>query len=137
MTRVVDASVVVAALVDGGGTGRWAEEMLLGDHLAAPHIMPSEVADILRRAVGAGQLSEDAATLAHVELQTLPVDLFPYGPVASRVWALRENLTAYDAWYVALAELLDGDLATLDARLSRAPGPRCAFLLPPPDGDPA
>ena len=80
--------------------------------------------------MAAGELSPDAATLAHVELQTLPVDLFPYGPVASRVWELRGNLTAYDASYVALAELLDAELATLDGRLARAPGPECRFFLP-------
>ena len=131
MTLVVDASVVVAALVDGGEAGRWAEEVLLEDHLVAPHLMPVEVANILRRAARAGELSPDAATLAHVELQTLPVDLFPYGPFASRVWALRENLTAYDAWYVALAELLDGELATLDRRLARAPGVACPVRTPP------
>lgn len=136
MSRVLDASVVVSALVDGGATGRWAETMLLGDHLVAPHLMPSEVANILRRAVLAGELSEDAATLAHAELAALPVDLFPYAPVASRAWALRENLTVYDAWYVALAELLDADLATLDHRLARGPGPECAFLLPPDRMDP-
>lgn len=131
MTRVVDAGVVVAALVDAGETGRWAEMMLLGEHLAAPHHMPSEVSNILRRAVLAGELSEDGAALAHAELVGLPVDLFPYAPVASRVWALRANVTAYDAWYVALAELLDAEMATLDRRLARAPGPECRFRLPP------
>lgn len=130
MTRVLDASVVVAALVDGGETGRWAESMLLGDHLVAPQLMPSEVANILRRSVLTGELSRDAATLAHLELGALPVDLFAYAPVADRVWDLSANLTAYDAWYVALAELLDAELATLDERMARAPGVRCRFLTP-------
>jgi predicted nucleic acid-binding protein len=130
VTRIIDASVVVAALVDGGETGRWAETMLLGDHLAAPYLMPSEVASILRRSVLAGELSPDAAKLAHVELVTLPVDLFAYAPVASRAWDLRENFTMYDAWYVALAELLDADLATLDTRMARAPNVECRFLTP-------
>ena len=106
MTRVVDASVVVSALVDGGPQGRWAERMLLSDHLAAPHLLPVEVAHTLRRAEAAGQLGADTAAVAHAELQALPVDLFPYGPVASRAWALRATVTPYDAWYVALAELL-------------------------------
>jgi predicted nucleic acid-binding protein len=128
MSRVLDASVVVAALVDGGEDGRWAEDMLLGDHLAAPHHLPSEVANILRRAAHSGQISGDAAALAHVELQTLPIDYFPYAPFASRVWELRDTVTAYDAWHVALAETLDAELATLDRRLVRAPGPRCGFL---------
>ena len=131
MTRVVDASVVVSALVDGGPHGQWAERMLLSDHLAAPHLLPVEVAHTLRRAEAAGQLGADTAAVAHAELQALPVDLFPYGPVASRAWALRATVTPYDAWYVALAELLDAELATLDRRLARAAGPTCPVVLPP------
>ena len=130
MSRVLDASVVVAALLDGGEVGAWAEDMLLGDHLAAPHHMPVEVANILRRAVTSGAVSGDAATLAHIELQTLPIDYFPYPPFAARVWPLRDTVTSYDGWYVALAETLDADLATLDRRLARAPGPECSFLTP-------
>ncbi len=127
---VVDASVMVAALVDGGPDGRWAEAILTSAPLAAPHLMPVEVANILRRASRAGEISADVAALAHADLANLRVDLFPYFPFADRVWQLRSNLTAYDAWYVALAERLDGSVATLDERLSRAPGPKCRFLLP-------
>ncbi len=130
MTLVVDASIVVAALVDSGDTGRWAEDMLLSDHLAAPHLMPVEAANILRRAASSEAITADTASLAHADLAALRVDLYPYGPVATRAWALRENLTMYDAWYAALAELLGAELATLDERLARAPGPRCEFLLP-------
>jgi predicted nucleic acid-binding protein len=130
VTRVVDASVVVAALVDGGATGRWAEDELLGDHLAAPHLLPFEVSNILRRAALAGELSSEAATLAQAELHTLPMDLFPWWPLASRAWELRQNLTAYDAGYVALAELLEAELATLDLRLARAPGIGCPVRVP-------
>lgn len=130
MTVVVDASLVVAALVDGGDVGRWAEGVLLSDHLAAPHLMPVEAANILRRSTLAGEVTPDSASLAHLDLAALRIDLFPYGLVASRAWALRENLTIYDAGYVALAELLDADMATLDERLARAPGPECGFLLP-------
>lgn len=131
MTVVLDASLVVAALVDDGPAGRWAEGVLLRDHLAAPHLMPVEVAHVLRQAVQRGRIPGDRAAVAHIELQTLPVDLFPYPPVASRVWDLREIARPYDAWYVALAELLDAELATLDGRLAGAPGVRCGFLLPP------
>lgn len=130
MTVVVDASVVVAALVDGGPAGRWAESLLAAGELAAPHLMPVEVANILRRAVVAGDLSADVAALAHAELTELPVELFSYEPFAQRVWQLRANVTAYDAWYVAVAEELDAELATLDAKLAGASGPRCAFALP-------
>ena len=58
------------------------------------------------------------------------IELFPYEPFASRAWELRRNLTAYDGWYVALAEALELPLATLDRHLARATGPRCRFLKP-------
>jgi predicted nucleic acid-binding protein len=128
---VVDASIVVAALVDSGPVGRWAEDRLLSSPLAAPHLMPVEAANVIRRSEIAGDLSTDVASMAHADLLDLPVGLFPYEPVATRVWELRRGVTAYDAWYVALAELLDAPLATLDARLSAAQGPRCTFETPP------
>jgi len=131
VTLIVDASAVVAALVDSGVHGRWAEAMLTAGPLAAPHLMPVEAANILRRAVFAGQLSQDSAALAHSDLLQLRVELLPYSPVAKRIWELRGTITAYDAWYVALAEALDAPLLTLDHRLARAPGPRCSFELPP------
>ncbi|HEV8280475.1 MAG TPA: type II toxin-antitoxin system VapC family toxin [Candidatus Limnocylindrales bacterium] len=131
MTVVVDASVVVAALVDAGSDGRWAGSELAAEGLAAPHLMPVEVANILRRAVLAGDISADVAALAHDDLTQLRVDLFAYEAHAQRVWQLRDNLTAYDAWYVALAEALGAPLVTLDERIARARGPRCAVRLPP------
>ncbi len=131
MTLVVDAGVVVAALVDSGPRGQWAEGMLAGAPLAAPHLMPVEVANILRRTVLVGSLSDEIAQLAHADLLRLRVELFGYETVADRVWELRGAVTAYDGCYIALAEALDGSLATLDLRLSRAPGPRCSFEVPP------
>ena len=125
MTLVVDASMVVAGLTDGGADGRWAESLLAGDALAAPHLMPVEAANILRRAPLAGDISADVASLAHADLLDLRVEFFPYQPCAGRVWELRENVTCYDGWYVAVAELLDAPLATLDGRLANSPGPRC------------
>lgn len=131
MTTVVDAGLVVAALVDGGPTGIWAEELLAMDDLAAPHLMPAEVANTLRRAAMAGDLSTDTASMAHDDLMGLRVALYPYQPFASRVWDLRSNVTAYDAWHVSLAELLESPLATLDLRLSQAAGCKCRFITPP------
>lgn len=127
---VVDASVVVAALVDGGPDGRWAEQVLTSGFLAAPHLLPAEVANVVRRAALVGKITADAATLAHADLRALRVDLFPYEPFAGRIWDLRGNVTCYDAWYVALAEYLGCPLATLDDRLARAPGLKCAVQLP-------
>ena len=130
MTTVVDASVVFALLTDEGDDGVWAQSVTRGSHAIAPQLLPAEVANALRRAVRLGTLTPDVATLAHYDLADLALELFPYEPFGERVWALRENLTAYDAWYVALAEALEAPLATLDDRLVRSPGPRCEFLTP-------
>ncbi len=130
MTLVVDASFVVAALVDSGTDGTWADELLGSEDLAAPHLMPAEVANILRRAAKAGLISDDTASLAHSDLLALRVEYFPFEPFAARIWELRDNVTAYDGWYVATAEAVGARLATLDQRLANAPGPRCVFELP-------
>jgi predicted nucleic acid-binding protein len=255
VTVVVGASVVVAGLVSADAAGEWAESVLAGEPLAAPHLMPAEAASILHRAELAGEISADVASLAHADLGRLRVEYFPYDPFAERIWELRRpcpaappgpsgavllafspgpagrgtgrpaetfdysyeqqlemlrrvrrgvadceasrkrvellltlarknaveadlgelrrqyqslrqqadrleaasqrlqakidayarqrqkqageqaghpGLTSYEAWYVALAEFLGAKLATLDARLALAPGPRCGFCLPPP-----
>ncbi len=131
MTLAVDASTVAAALVDSGPHGRWADVVLASDALVAPHLLPVEVTNVLRRAVAAGELSADTASLAHADLLGLAVDLFAYEPFADRVWELRDSVTPYDAWYVAIAESVDAPLATLDRRLTRASGTRCRFVVPP------
>jgi predicted nucleic acid-binding protein len=236
VTVVVDASVVVAGLTSGGTTGGWAESVLAGQPLAAPHVLPVEAASILRRAARAGDISADAASLAYADLARLRVEYFPYAPFAERIWELsvalpgsptqeamlervrshiadaqtsrkrielqisallessgelerqagkaiaagradlaREaldrrtsvhaelgglrnqdhslqetqdkliavservlpaTLSCYDAWYVALAEFLGVKLATLNATLTQAPGPRCGFWLPPAESAP-
>ena len=128
---VVDASVVVAALVDGGAGGTWAQGLLGSGPLLAPHLLPVECANVLRRAALGGALSMDVAAQAHADIARLRIDLVPYEPIAVRVWELRADLTAYDAWYVALAEAFEHPLATLDHRLASATGPRCEFTLPP------
>ncbi|MDQ3782699.1 MAG: type II toxin-antitoxin system VapC family toxin [Actinomycetota bacterium] len=133
MNLVADASVVVAALADDGTDGRWAADLLAIRDIGAPHHMPCEVTNVLRRSVARGTISAAEAAIAHADLMSMPVELLPFGPVASRVWQLGDSVTSYDAWYVALAEALDVPLATLDQRLARASGPRCRFLLPPGD----
>lgn len=130
MTIVVDASVVVAALLDGGPDGVWARAGLRDDDLVAPSHLHVEVSNVLRRAVLAGRLSTDVGALVHRDLAELPVTSFPFEPLADRVWELHPAVTAYDAAYVALAEELDAPLVTLDRRLAAAPGPRCSFRLP-------
>jgi predicted nucleic acid-binding protein len=133
MTLVVDASLVVSALTDSGDVGTWADALLASEALCAPHLMPVEAASILRRAALAQTITAETASLAYADLLDLAVEFFPYEPFAARIWELRENVTCYDAWYVALAESLQSELATLDLRVSRAPGVRCGFVLRPAD----
>lgn len=130
MSVVVDASVVVSALLDSGEEGAWAEGVLLRQPCIAPAHMPVEVANVLRRAALAGQIHEESASMAHRDLLDLAVDLMGYEPFGPRVWELRHSASAYDAWYVAIAETFDLALATFNERLSRAPGIRCRFVTP-------
>lgn len=127
---VVDGSILVAALIDSGGDGRWAEAVLAADDLAGPELTLVETANVLRRLERAGQISRLEAVGAHRDMLRLDVELFPFRPFAERVWELRGNLTSYDAWYVAVAESLGCRFATLDVKLSRADGPTCEIVVP-------
>lgn len=127
---VCDASAIVALLVDSGPDGAWVAQQLDGAGLGAPTLMPFEAANILRRHQLAGTISADQAAQAHADLVDLPVDEWPHRLLASRVWELRENLTVYDAAYVALAEILDDPLITLDGRIGRSPRVRCEVRSP-------
>ena len=127
---VIDASVVVAALVGAGAEGDWASAVMLAGPLSAPHLLLVEVASVLRRAAAAGDISPDAASLAYADMLDLRIELYPFAPLAVRVWELRHNVRCYDAWYVALAELLGAPIATLDRRLAKSAGPRCEFRVP-------
>lgn len=127
----VDASVVVAVLVGRGPTATWAAEWLLRGDLIVPALLPFEVLNVLRRLEHRGQLDATAATFAERQLTRLTTTVIPGDAIADRVWELRHNLTAYDAAYVAVAELVDATLVTLDRRLAGAPGLRCAVAEPP------
>jgi len=136
MTRVVDASVVISALVATDDRSTWAEEQCVGDALVAPHLLPAEVASQLRRSAASGLLPQEIAALALDDLADLAITYYGAEPHLARIWELRDNLTAYDAWYVALAESLQAPLATLDLQLASAPGSRCTFLTPSDEGPP-
>jgi predicted nucleic acid-binding protein len=127
---VVDASVVVAALVDSGADGAWAEEILSAAALHAPELAKVEAANILRRLHLARRLTAAEANAAFRDLLDLEIQSYAFDPLAQRIWELRHAVTSYDAWYIALAEALRLPLATLDRRLSRAQGVSCKFLLP-------
>lgn len=124
---VVDASAALSALLNDGP----ARKVLANEQLHAPHLIDSEVANALRRRVAAEQISADAGWAALDAFRRLGMTRYPVFSILDRVWALRDNLSAYDASYVAVAELLDCNLLTADARLSRAPGIRCPITLVP------
>jgi len=128
--NVVDASVLVAALVDSGNDGVWSEQVIAGGFLVAPHLAIVECLNILRRLELAEQVGQLEAATAQRNLHELEIELMPIRPFEDRIWQLRQNLTSYDAWYVAVAEAMDLPLATLDRRLAGATGPRCEFSLP-------
>lgn len=127
--NVVDASVVIAASADDDVHRLWAVEAL-GDTAAAPHLMPVEVANVLRRFESRDLISGSAVAKVFQDALDFDVELWPFAPFAGRIWELRGSVTPYDAWYVALAEALEVPLATLDLRLASAAGPRCAFTTP-------
>ena len=128
--NVVDASVLVAALVDSGKDGVWSEQVIAGGFLVAPHLAIVECLNILRRLELAGQIGQLEAATAQRNLHELEIELMPIRPFEDRIWQLRQNLTSYDAWYVAVAEAMDLPLATLDRRLAGATGPQCELSLP-------
>ena len=130
MTIVVDASVLIVALVDTSLEGIWAESVLEEEALIGPELALLEASNILRRLELAGSLTKPEVSNAHSALLQLNLELFPFAPFAARVWGLRDNLTCYDAWYVAIAEDMGCPVATLDRRLGRAIGPTCQFLTP-------
>ncbi len=131
MGAVIDASTLLAALIDDGDDGRWALEQLAQKPMAAPELLPAESSNILRRLELSHEITRLEATASQRELTRFGLDLYPFGPFADRVWELRFNFTAYDAWYVALAERLDWPLVTLDRKAARASGSRCEFRVPP------
>jgi predicted nucleic acid-binding protein len=126
----VDASALVALLLDGGADGRWATEAVSGADLVAPALVEFEAANIIRRHELAGLVGADQAAQAHMDLLDLVIELWPYELVAARAWQLRDNLPIYDAGYVAVAELTDAPLVTLDRRIRGAPGLRCDVQTP-------
>ena len=122
---VVDASILAPGLADDNSDGDTARRGPRGQALATPERIDLEVASVWRRQVMAGQLEARRADLALADLLALPLQRIPHRQLLTRCWELRENLTPYDAAYVALAELLDVVLVTGDKRLSRSPSLRC------------
>jgi predicted nucleic acid-binding protein len=120
---VLDSSAVVELLL-GSRLGRAVAARLAdpAKGLHAPHLLDVEVAQALRRYVREGELDAGSASVALEDLRSLDIERHGHEALLDRIWALRQNLTAYDATYVALAEALDTKLLTCDRQLARAPG---------------
>ncbi|HTQ81258.1 MAG TPA: type II toxin-antitoxin system VapC family toxin [Thermoanaerobaculia bacterium] len=120
---VLDASAAVELLLRTVVGVPLAERVLRPSlSLHAPHLLDVEVAQVLRRFVARGYLTPERAREALEDLAALPLERYSQTFLLPRIWELQETLTAYDAAYVALAEILGAKLLTGDRRLSRAPG---------------
>jgi len=122
---VLDASAAVLALLNDGDARR----SLATQAVAIPHLADSEVTHALRAQALRGDVAADDAGAAVARWSRLGVRRFGVVGLLARIWELRDNLTAYDATYVALAEGLGCELVTADARLAQAPGPTCAITV--------
>lgn len=122
---VLDASAAVLGLLNNGD----ARPLLATQAVAVPHLVDSEVASALRAQALRGRVSAEDAQAALRRWAQLGLRRFAAVGLLARIWELRDNLTAYDATYVALAEALECELVTADARLAGAPGPTCVITV--------
>ena len=121
----LDASAAVLALLNDGEARR----LVARENVAIPHVADSELTHALRGQVRRGRIVEHQARAALARWARLGLHRFPAVGLLARVWELRDNLSAYDATYIALAEALGCALVTADARLAQAPGPTCAITV--------
>lgn len=124
---VLDAAAALSGLLNAGP----ARDAMAGEQLHAPHLVDSEVASGLRRQVLSGRIAARDGWAALDIWRRLGVTRYPTHALLERIWELRDNLSAYDAGYVALAESLACSLVTADARISRTPGVRCPITVVP------
>lgn len=122
---VVDASAAVLALLNDADARR----SLATETVLVPHLADSEVVSALRGQVRRGQVSADHASVALDRWARLGLHRITVVGLLPRIWELRDNLTAYDATYVALAEAQGCELVTADARVAQAPGPTCTIKV--------
>jgi predicted nucleic acid-binding protein len=127
---VVDASALLEAILRTRAAKAVEDRLFApGQTLHAPHLIDVEVAQVIRRYARNGEITGERARLALVDLADFPLRRYPHDFLLPRIWELRNNLTAYDAAYVALAEALDSPLLTRDRRLAAAPGHRAEMEL--------
>jgi len=123
---VADASVVVDLLVPSPGTPPDLANCLIHEVVVAPELLDVEVTQVLRRLVLKGRLDVDRARFALGDLAVLPIERYPHASLIARAFELRDNATAYDGVYIALAEQLGATLRTRDAALGAVPGSRAS-----------
>jgi predicted nucleic acid-binding protein len=127
---VLDASAAIEWLLQSPAGGRIDKRIFSpSQSLHAPHLLDVEVAQVLRRYVREKTISEQRGEEALEDLRDLPLNRYPHDFLLPRVWELRATLTAYDAVYVVLAEVLDAPLLTCDSRIASAPGHHASIEL--------
>jgi predicted nucleic acid-binding protein len=127
---VVDASVLFEVVADTPDTEGLRARLAADDDHAAPHLVDAEVLSVIRAQHRAGALDTTAATQAIDDLRAWPGERWSHRPLLDRAWELRDSVRVYDALYVALAEVFDATLLTLDQRLARSAGIQCAVEVP-------
>ncbi len=127
--NVIDASVLANVIGDDDAAGATARAALMGQEISAPDLVDVDTVSVLRRRWRSGTLTVSRFAVAIDEVSTLPADRYPVLPFMHRAYQLRDNVTAYDATYVALAEQLGCLLVTADQRLANSPGIQCRIRL--------
>jgi predicted nucleic acid-binding protein len=122
---VVDGTCLYEVVADTPLAEQVRDHLAADEDHAAPHLVDVEVLNVIRRHEMEGQLDATAAAQAVEDLDAWPGERFGHRGLLRRAWELRSNVRGWDAFYVALAEALDGTLLTLDQRLARATGPTC------------
>lgn len=126
---VTDAGVWVRAIVDEEPDDPIRSRLVKEGFVAAPALIDLEFVNVLRGLLTKRSIALSAAELALADFLQAPIDRHSHQSLLPRVWELRNNLTAYDAAYVALAEALGADLLSIDRRIAGAPNIRCRVIL--------
>jgi predicted nucleic acid-binding protein len=120
---VVDASALLEVLLRTEAAEAVERQLFANRQtLHAPHLIDVEVAQVVRRYAAGGEIAGERGQAAVADLLDFPLRRYPHDVLLPRVWELRNNFTAYDAVYVALAEALDAPLLTRDKRLAASAG---------------
>lgn len=128
---VVDASALTEVLIDSPRADALSRLLLDDPDHVAPDLIDAEVLHVVARLHRQGRLDTTAATQAIDDLASWPGERWPVVALLGEAWALRQNLSTYDAIYVALASLVGAPLVTLDETVARAPGLPCEVIVPP------